>query len=559
MVAIYWNPEAYDASGARLLGRHSAGEGFIRGYIRHGTDERITLWNYVNGEPEAMEPLVRRMEPSTKPIDWVGSRDQAALRRAGVVNLPSPNLPRHAWARRLVGDQRAYSICGVTHTTVLSHIVTMFNDLAIAPVQPWDAIVCTSTSVIASLEVQKEMLDEYLQERLGAARIPRPQFVHIPLGISASDFETTPEQRKRWREELSIDDDDIVVLYVGRFNLTSKMNPVPMAMALERAAGRTGKRVHWVLAGWAEAGAEKQFRETVLAHCLKVNVHFVDGRQKETRFSIWSVGDIFISLSDNVQETFGLTPVEAMAAGLPSVISDWDGYKDTVRHGVDGFRVSTYMPAPGLGRDLALYYHQEWTPYDTYVSAVSQFTAIDVDETARALVELIDNPDLRARMGAAAREHARANFDWKTIIARYEEVWRDLDERRGAAPPEPPRTRNQSDNPWAPDPFRFFANYPSEQLTATSMLAPAGVSWADAQAVMKLPMVRLWPRLLPEPKEVQRILRLLVEKRQCTVSELMAAFPSGQRPYLERGLVWMAKYGLLTVIPRSTGEIALGD
>jgi len=28
-----------------------------------------------------------------------------------------------------------------------------------------------------------------------------------------------------------------------------------------------------------------------------------------------------------------------MAAGLPCVVTDWDGYKDTVRHGEDGFRV----------------------------------------------------------------------------------------------------------------------------------------------------------------------------------------------------------------------------
>ena len=61
----------------------------------------------------------------------------------------------------------------------------------------------------------------------------------------------------------------------------------------------------------------------------------VDGRPADTRFSIWSVADIFISFSDNIQETFGLTPVEAMAAGLPSVVTDWDGYRDTVRHGID--------------------------------------------------------------------------------------------------------------------------------------------------------------------------------------------------------------------------------
>jgi glycogen synthase len=56
-------------------------------------------------------------------------------------------------------------------------------------------------------------------------------------------------------------------------------------------------------------------------------------------------------MSDNIQETFGLTPLEAMAAGLPVIVGDWDGYKDTVRDGVDGFRIPSLMPPAPLGTD----------------------------------------------------------------------------------------------------------------------------------------------------------------------------------------------------------------
>jgi glycosyltransferase involved in cell wall biosynthesis len=551
--AIYWNPEAYDTSGKALMGRHSAGEGFMRGYIRHGTAERLSLWNVLARPPEQLEPLLRRLEPSTKPAEWIARTDANALGRVGVANLPVPTLGRYAWGRRSFANSRAYSLCGVTHTTVTGRILDALNELTLAPVQPWDAVVCTSRAVLGSVKVQAEMLDEYLRERLGAETFRRPQFVFIPLGIMTADFQTSPTDRARWRKELQIADDDVAVLYVGRFNATSKMNPVPMALALERAAAMTDKRVHWVLAGWADERREQEFRQSILSQCLRVNVHFVDGRPAENRFSIWSAGDIFLSLSDNMQETFGLTPVEAMAAGLPSVISDWDGYKDTVRHGRDGFRIATYTPAPGRATDLATLYGQEWISYDGFVGTTAQFTAIDVVQAVSALRELIDNPDLRRRMGDSALQHARSVFDWKAIIPMYEALWRELNARRAAAPPEPPRPRNQTGNPWRPDPFRMFSGYSTEWVTPSTRLGPSeGVSWESARRLIEAPTVRFSANYLPNDAEIQQVLEILSHGHR-SVEEILSALPQARRPTVERGLIWMAKYGLIKII--ASGDI----
>jgi glycosyltransferase involved in cell wall biosynthesis len=72
-------------------------------------------------------------------------------------------------------------------------------------------------------------------------------------------------------------------------------------------------------------------------------------------------------LSDNIQETFGLTPVEAMACGLPVVISDWNGYKETVDDQREGFLIPTWMPPPGLGEELALAHAMGLASYDQYI------------------------------------------------------------------------------------------------------------------------------------------------------------------------------------------------
>ena len=62
---------------------------------------------------------------------------------------------------------------------------------------------------------------------------------------------------------------------------------------------------------------------------------------EELKRQALSAADLALSLVDNTQETFGLAVAEAMAAGLPVVASDWNGYRDLIRHGVDGYLVSS--------------------------------------------------------------------------------------------------------------------------------------------------------------------------------------------------------------------------
>ena len=120
-----------------------------------------------------------------------------------------------------------------------------------------------------------------------------------------------------------------------------------MYQALQKASTITGKKVILIECGWHanEAIAKAYIQASELA-CPNIKVVHLDGREVSNRKLAWASADIFCSLSDNIQETFGISPVEAMAAGLPCVVSDWDGYKDTVRDGVDGILIPTTMPGP---------------------------------------------------------------------------------------------------------------------------------------------------------------------------------------------------------------------
>jgi len=51
----------------------------------------------------------------------------------------------------------------------------------------------------------------------------------------------------------------------------------------------------------------------------EVTVLPLDAREPSIKHSALAVAHAFVSLADNIQESFGLTPIEAMAAGLPAV------------------------------------------------------------------------------------------------------------------------------------------------------------------------------------------------------------------------------------------------
>ena len=544
--ALFLNPEAFDTTTARLMGRHAAGESFLHGFLRHADVERFHFWDGATDGADALKAFLEQFDASRRPTRIVGPNGRLELSDPGVVHLPGPALDREAWLRRAVGS-RTYAISGVTHTTATARTMQTIANLLIAPVEDYDALICTSAAVHASVEAQLDGVREYLAREFGPRRRAEPQRVVIPLGVNADDFVVTGEQRQTWRSRLAIPDEAIVALYVGRFNIAAKMNPALMATALERSAQVTGKSIYWVNSGWAEsdADAETYHRET-RALCPSVTYIEVDGREPDVRFSIWSVADFFISFSDNIQETFGLTPVEAMAAGLPCVVTDWNGYKDTVRNGQDGFRISTTAPRPGMGGDIAFWFANDWSSYHSYVGAAAQYVAIDFEEAVTAISALVQGPELRRRMGESARARARSIFDWSAIIPQYQALWAEQDARRRAAPAEPPAP----DNPFRPDPYRLFGAYPTRHLGLDDRVSlAAGVTEAISVERLAKPLAAYARINRPTAAEVAVAVTWLADRPGARVTDLLEAFPQERRSVVRRGLLWMARHGVVVIRP----------
>jgi glycosyltransferase involved in cell wall biosynthesis len=556
--AILYQPEDFDTRGEKLMGRQAAGESFLKGMLKHsGVD---ALYCYA-GRREHAGHFQRLMAGlgNQRPVHWLDSQNAASPRGPGTLYLPDPSLGSAAWRRRAHG-QRLYSLAGITHTIASASAMDLISDLLTAPVQDWDALVCTSKVVLESVQLLLGEQQAYLAERLGATRFTWPQLPVIPLGVDTDDFAPGGAARAAARDALGIGADDVVVLFVGRLSFHAKAHPLPMYLGLERAAqalarqhGERAPRLLLLQVGWfANPVIEAAFRSGAAQFCPSVDCRFVDGRVPAPRQQAWAAADLFTSLSDNVQESFGLTPIEAMAAGLPAVVSDWNGYRDTVRDGVDGLHVPTLMPRAGLGADLADRHAAGLDNYDVYCGSASQFVAIDPEAAAAAYLRLIEDAPLRRRLGAAARQRAIETFDWAVVIPQYQALWAALAERRQATTESATRPPGQSARPARADPFFSFAGYASSVLSGQHIVsATPGADGARVQALLQSPLMSFMARLAPDAEQCGRLLADLERRGPLSVDALLAggADAGRARLRLERGLVWLAKLGLLHIQP----------
>lgn len=553
--AIYYHPGGFDTGGKRLMGRQAAGEAFLKGFARHGGVDRLYCYAPDRADFADFESRVAALAREHPGCAWVEPHDGGQLSRIGCLYRGDPNLSDLAWRRRGVAN-RAYSLCGITHTTASARVMDALGDLAIAPVQPWDAIICTSRAVKGMVEHIWQSWSGYLEERIGRRPEIPVQLPIIPLGVDSDAFAPSAraeQARAELRQRLGIADGDVAVLFFGRLSYHAKAHPLPMYLGLQAAAESAAARVHLILAGWfANDAIRDEFISAAQAYCPAVKVAIVDGRDATIRAGIWFAADIFTSLSDNVQETFGLAPIEAMAAALPLVVSDWDGYRDTVRHGVDGFCAPTHMPPPGLGGDLAWRHYTGIDSYDRYIGHVSQTTSVDIAACKEAYIALIGQPELRRRMGEAGRRRAREVFDWRVVIAAYQALWQDLAERRRGGREYAPLSPGAPAHPLREDPYAVFADYPTAAFdVADEVELVAGAEAGQLTRLRGQGMNTFAAAVLGDAADCEALLDRLETLRRCTVEQLLAGFPPDKRRVLHRTVGWLAKVGLVRFVGRS--------
>jgi glycosyltransferase involved in cell wall biosynthesis len=214
-------------------------------------------------------------------------------------------------------------------------------------------------------------------ERDGTTRLRlRPPAIVEPNGIDVSEYANLPP-RGAFRQRWDIPAGKPVVLFLGRLHPKKGLDLLLPAFA--RLSGDS----LLVVAGPGEEGYRLRLKEESSRLGIAGRVVFTDMLLGSDKLAAFADADLFVLPS--YQENFGIAVAEAMAAGLPVVISD---------------RVNIHAEVTAAGAGGVV-------PTDTAALAAE-------------LARWLDDPDRRRQAGASARAYAYDHYDWSAIAGRWE-------------------------------------------------------------------------------------------------------------------------------------------
>ena len=542
--AIWYASDGYDPDSKGINGRRVAGTCFLKGFAAHGRVEEFVSLSENQRGAKAFEAQMRALGVS-QPIRGASFFNARKIAPVDVLYYPAPNYASELWRRQSLGST-AYSICGITHTTATTAVMQGAVDLRLAPQMRWDAVICTSKAVLASQEAQQDMVDEYLRTRFGNTP-PRPVMPVIPLGITPKDYSHDPEARTRLRNRMSLGKKDIVISRLSRLTPFGKFDPFPLFMAMEDASQKLpkGLKLHFVACGiYTDEYSRKIFEDGAAKLMPNVSFTHLDGASAEARIEALSGADIFTFPIDNIQETFGLAPLEAMAAGLPQITTDWDGMRDTVSEDV-GIRVPTRSLPVGHGAIDAWGYLTNRLSYAQYSNNISAMTEVDLPALTEAIVTLASDPIRRKAMGAAGLKRVKEQFSWKAIILQYQALWGELSSIRAHAETGV-TTTHLHPNPTAPSPMRLFQSYPSALLPKGIAACVATGRTPELEEMFSLRQYDRLKQLFEKPTTLRRVLDCITEAAaRGAVATDVAKTLSFNPMTVERCYAWLLKYGYI--------------
>ena len=216
------------------------------------------------------------------------------------------------------------------------------------------------------------------QQEAVSLNLPVPSFV-LPHGLSIQPI--IPNARQRLRQYLNLPDDQPIVLFLSRLHPKKGLDYLIPALAQI-----TDLRFTFVLAGNGSPEYVAELQSLITSNNIQDRTQcpgFVTGELKDL---FLQGSDLFVLTS--YSENFGVSVLEALAAGLPAVVTPGVALSDLVRQQQLG-----YVPE------------------------------LDVLSISTSIRQALDHPTSAKAMGNKAHNFVSENYGWETIANRLGTIY----------------------------------------------------------------------------------------------------------------------------------------
>jgi len=213
-----------------------------------------------------------------------------------------------------------------------------------------------------------------------------PSFI-LPHGITIPPTLNDIQQQQAHqslRQQLQLPSDEPILLFLSRLHAKKGLDYLLPALGQLK-----GQRFTFLLAGSGELAYEAEISQLIKAAGLDGRVHRLGLVAGEMKQLLLKGSDLFVLTS--YSENFGVAVLEAIAAGLPVVVTFGVALAEVVKEESVGF-----------------------------------VAELEVESIATAIRQGLANPTKRREMSARARALARRDYAWDSIAQRLCQIYKRI-------------------------------------------------------------------------------------------------------------------------------------
>ncbi len=192
-----------------------------------------------------------------------------------------------------------------------------------------------SVKFIVASEAQEKMIKSFSNKDTCVERFLFP--------VDETEYYYDHDERVSTRQEAGVKDYEVVILYAGRISLQKNVEKLIKEYS-EIFSTSTFPTKLWIVGAFDDFGAPFQgvlnhegymFSKidqviNSLPENVAASIKFWGHQPKQVIRELNNASDMFMSLSLYHDEDFGMSPAEALACGVPTLLTDWGGYSSFV-------------------------------------------------------------------------------------------------------------------------------------------------------------------------------------------------------------------------------------